>query len=139
MKTSTAHNHYTRLASRMDSIYSAARSYGSKHATILDELKKYVYDDDGYNKSPRWVRSRLTERSQMRLNEIHMYHVVFMFETLLGAIVPWNELTEEDSAPYLKEKMGKHYWLLPVYEGGRTTKIKNQMAIRNYKITNKEF
>lgn len=141
MNTKTALNAYNRLASMMDSIYSAAESYGSPHSAILEKLKEKVNGDPQYMKAPGWVCTRLQERSSMRLAEIYRYKVIWAFEAN-GRIKLWDELTDEERQQFITEnKTGAHYWLRVVTDGGKwqSRDANGEHMITRYEITGNKF
>lgn len=112
MKHSTAYNHLTRLKSRIESIYSAARSYRSPHSVILEQMTKEVWEDPALTKAPAWVRASLSDYSMSKLHEIQRHFVLWAFMCPDGKPRVWDQLDEETRRSYCSaDKTGSHFWL----------------------------
>lgn len=112
MKHSTAYNHFTRLKSRIESIYSAARSYRSPHSAILEQMTKEVWSDPALAKAPAWVRASLSDYSTSKLHEIQRHFVLWAFMCPDGKPRVWGQLDEETRRSYCSaDKTGSHFWL----------------------------
>ena len=112
MKTSTAYNHLKRLKSRMDSIYSAARSCRSTHAHILERVKAEVWEDPDLKKCPSWVRASLGNHSGAKLDEIFQHFTLWAFMCPDGKPRVWGQLDEETRLSYcVPDKTGSRFWL----------------------------
>lgn len=112
MKTSTAYNHYTRLKSRLESIYSGAECYHSTHEHILNEIDRLVWQDKSIKKCPGWVRQGLSDYSSFRLNQIHQNYLVWLHQKEDGTVCSWDLLSDSERQSYNSpDKKGAHYWL----------------------------
>ncbi len=141
MNNKTAHNHYTRLRDDIDSIWSAARSYCQPHSKILEEMKLRVWDDPALPKCPRWVRDKLSVRSEMRLEEAFQHYTLWLFRTPDGSRKVWEALTPEEQRFYASaDQTGARYWLkLANTTAGHWFDISGHVALARYEITDKEF
>lgn len=71
MKVSTALNHQQRFRIRVRDIYHSARLTGASHSAILDSLKRRVYDDSAWSKTPSWVQADIFALGSDLLDRIY--------------------------------------------------------------------
>jgi hypothetical protein len=143
MTTQTAYNHLTRLKSRMDSIYSAARSYCSTHADILQRLKAEVWEDAALKKCPAWVRSSLSNHSGAKLEEIHRHFVLWAFMCPDGKPRVWEQLDDSTRLSYCQsgedKKTGNHFWLRLTNSHSQYGAVNEQTFTQVWEITSNPF
>lgn len=146
MKTSTAYNHFTRLKSRMESVYSAAECYHPTHAHILERLTAEVFNDPALPKCPSWVRQGLTDYSSARLERIHRGLVVWLHKGADGRFKSYEALNDQERDAVNKDsdrKLSAHVWLKET-TGRGTIADKNDYRegatiTRSFEITGKPF
>jgi len=143
MKHSTAYNHCFRLKSRIDSIYSASRSYRSPHADILARLTKEVWEDESLKKCPSWVRASLSDYSLSKLHEIQRHFVLWAFICPDGKPRVWEQLDEETRLSYCTtgedRKTGNHFWLKLTNSHSHFGTVKEQTFTQVWEITSDIF
>jgi len=139
MQTSTAYNHLTRLKSRIDSIYSAARSYRSPHSDILEKMKSEIWEDPALKKCPSWVRASLSNHSGAKLDEIHRHFVLWAFMCPDGKPRVWEQLDESTRQSYCSEKTGNHYWLRLTNSHSHFGVVDEQTYTQVWEITSNAF
>ena len=143
MQTSTAYNHLTRLKSRMDSIYSACRSYRSTHSHLLERLKAEVWEDEALKKCPSWVRASLSNHSGSKLEEIHRHFTLWAFMCPDGKPRVWKQLDEETRLSYCTtsedRKTGNMFWLKLVNSHSHYGVVQEQTYTQVWEITSDIF
>lgn len=124
----------------MDSIYSTARVSASPHAEILDQISTRIYGDPAWKKCPEWVRVAIGERSHLHLQILQREAVLWAFRDK-GAgmeIRVYEQLTPEGrEAVHNQEIKGEHYYLRPVYSGGKTCQVDGVKVTREYVLTDR--
>jgi hypothetical protein len=134
MKTSTAKNHLLYFKSRVDSIWSIAKSSQLPHAWIMQEMHDQIRSHPAWIRCPYWVRVEVEALSAFYLQRIYQRDVAFLYAGSKEPR-PYEYLSEADKEKVRDDELrGRHYWLV---EG--ISRKRNGVVVRTFYPTNKHF
>lgn len=142
MKFDTAYNHKERFCRLVDDCWSVAKSSGMHHDKLFAMLRERVYGDDAWKRCPEWVRCIVTTYDHAKLKEVQQHWLVWgvwhdgqFYSGWMNYPPEVQELIQvsPDGSPQT------HYWVKPIYEGGRTVQIDGDVLTHRYKITQNSF
>ena len=113
MNYSTAYNHKKRLMEVMDGLYMNARLCKIRHTELLEDMKKYVWHDEGLKRCPSWVGVSLNTHMNFLTKHLYKEWLRWAHEGSDDKLyLSFTDLSEEDQAKVkLDNYIGHYYWL----------------------------